>query len=161
MDSGAYIVWRWDTPSKHFKCVPNILGKNIPLGKFNNIVYAGLRPTDWMFRSRRSRVLHQIQLTNEQASLCVVAETDFDPTKEQVERVEAKTTRQLRALFKQSPEQYPQSFIPLPNYNGEHYLPEVLIPFEVEAKVDRLITAWFRLRRKINPRFGRYPSRYY
>jgi hypothetical protein len=161
LDSGVYIVWRWDAPSKHFKRVPNRLGKNIPLGKFNYVVYAALKPTDWMFRARGGRVLHQIPLTDEQASLCVVAETDFDPTKEQVERAEEKSNQQLRALFKKPPEQYPQSFIPLPYYNGEHYLPEVLIPFEVEAKVDRLMTAWCKFRRKINPRFGRYPSRYY
>jgi len=161
MGSGKYLVWRWDKPSNHFKCVPNRLGKNIPLGKFNYVVYAALKPTDWMFRARGGRVLHQIPLTDEQASLCVVAETDFDPTKEQVERAEAKNISQLRALFKKSPDQYPQSFIPLSNYNGEHYLPEVLIPFEVGAKVDRFMTAWCKLRRKINPRFGRYPSRYY
>ena len=110
------------------------------LESHDKVVFAGLNPTDWMWLSRENvrGVLHKIELFEEQAQRCVVAEQDFRPTDDEMNEYLKRTSSTIVGSYHgYSRENYEDSFIPLPNYNGEHYLPEVLIPFEVEGKVDR------------------------
>lgn len=120
------------------------------MGIFNYVVFAGLSPTAWIWigRARPSEgaVLHRISLNREEASRCVVAEQYFDPSEKEIDEYLMRTGRKrIGSLNGYSREQYPLSFIPLPEYDDEHNMPEVLIPFEVEANVDWIRTYWVRL----------------
>ena len=58
-------------------------------------------------------------------------------------------------------EKYPKSFIPLTEYDGQHNLPEVLIPFDVEAHPQWLRTIWLKIKaRYLEPELRKIPSRF-
>lgn len=157
------IVWRWAEPSKRFSPSKNRSGGDLKLRSHNYVVFAGLKPTDWMWLGRaRTGVLHKIELTEEQASQCVVAEQEFRPTEEEINEYLERTGRNVvGSLIGYSIEQYEKSFIPLLDYDGGYILPEVLIPFEVDAKICRVKTWWLRFKKKyISHKLGEYPSRY-
>lgn len=143
-----FVVWRWANPSKRFKPTKNRSWGDLKMESHNQVVFTGLNPTDWIWlfsdmraRARGKSVLHKITLTREQASLCVVAEQEFRPSEEEIQAYLQRTGRfEVGSLIGYSMEKYEKSFIPLPKYKGEYNLPEVLIPFEVEAKVDWIKT---------------------
>ena len=159
-----YIVWKWANPSKKFLPKKNRSWGELELKSHEYVVFAGLNPTDWMWLSRPKvrGVLHKIELSEEQAQLCVVAEQDFRPSDDEMNEYLIRTGRtRVGSNRGYSKEKYEGSFIPLPRYNEEHFLPEVLIPFEINAKSCYLITWWLKFKKKyFSPRLGEFPSRY-
>lgn len=156
MSRKSFVVWRWAEPSKKFKPTKNRSWGDMNLKSYNFVVFAGLKPTDWAwlfngsYLQSRGLVLHKIMLTEQKASLCVVAEQKFRPTEEEINRYLERTGRNLvGSLVGYSMEQYEKSFIPLCEYKGGYNLPEVLIPFEVEAKVDGIRTLWLKLKARM------------
>ena len=105
-----YIVWRWAIEATYFEPVDN---KHENQKDYPRVVYAGVNPDDWSYleiwRSRgvdEIAKLHKITLTEEQAKRCVVTEAATD------------------------------KYVPLIEYEGGFLLPEVLIPFGVDAEVE-------------------------
>jgi hypothetical protein len=134
------------------------------LGSHDYVVFAGLKPTDWMWLSRENvrEALHKIELSEEQAQLCVVAEQDFRPNDDEMTEYLKRTGRTIVGSYHgYSRENYEDSFIPLPEYVGGYYQPEVLIPFDIDAKICYLKTWWLKFRKKyFSPRLGEFPSKY-
>ena len=156
MNSPKYTVWRWAKPSKHFIPIRNKSWGNQEYESHNFVVFAGLKPTDWMWKAREG-VLHRITLTEEQASQCLVAEQHFRLSDKEIE-VYLKQTgkRHLRDL---EIEYYIKSFILFTKYQSGYIQPEVLIPFEVDAEIDWLRTFWLRFKKRyINPNLQSPPS---
>jgi len=163
MTKKKIIVWRWAEPTKRFEPRRNRSWGDLKLKSHNYVVFAGLTPIDWIWLGcARTGVLHKIELTEEQASQCVVAEQNFRPTEKEINKYLERTGKSIvGSLIGYSMEQYEKSFIPLPDYNGEHNLPEVLIPFEVEAKAEMLRTICLKFKIKyLKPELGRFPSLY-
>lgn len=157
------VVWRWAEPSNRFSPIKNRSWGDLKLKSHDLVVFAGLKPTDWMWLGRaRTGVLHKIELTKEQASQCVVAEQEFRPTEEEINKYLERTGRSIFGSYRgYSREQYEKFFIPLLDYKGGYILPEVLIPFEVDAKICRIKTWWLRFKKKyISQNLGDYPYRY-
>lgn len=138
MFSKRIVLWKWAKPSKIFEPVENRywLGAGIQFKSHNNVVYAGLNPTDWKETiAGEDTTLHKIVLTKQQAELCVVAEALFSPAhKELIEFVEKMRIPMVGSLRRYTYENYEKSFVPLLEYSGEYNLPEVLIPFPVKAE---------------------------
>jgi len=163
MEEKKIIVWRWAKPSKKFIPRKNRSWGDLKLKSYDYVVFAGLKPTDWMWLGRaRIGFLHKIELTEEQASQCVVAEQNFRPTEEEIDEYHKRTGKDIAiSLITYPMEQYEKSFIPLLNYDGGYFLPEVLIPFEVDAKICKIKTWWLKFKKKyISRELGEYPSRY-
>ena len=93
----------------------------------------------WLSKHNRE-ILHRIELTEEQAHLCVVAEQEIRMTQED----KIKFGGIVGGFKPIARMRYEESFTPLPDYRGGFILPEVLIPFEVECKVDWLRTVWLK-----------------
>lgn len=136
------VLWRWDVPTSRFEPVINWYIKNdsISLKNYDKVVYAGLNPRDWMdIKAEPNRVLHKIVLTQEKAKLCVVAEGSFKPTDEElIGFIKERNIELVSSLTRYEQENYEKSFVPFLNYSGGYNLPEVLIPFAVDAKI-----CWF------------------
>ena len=157
------IVWRWAEPSKKFLPTKNLSWRDLKLKTHDRVVFAALKPTYWMWLGRtRTGVLHKIELTEEQASQCVVAEQEFRPTDEEMNEYLNRTGRRKGGSIRAySREHYEKSFIPLLDYKGGYILPEVLIPFDVEAKPCKVKTWWLKFKKRyFSPELGEYPSRY-
>ena len=158
MRKKEFIVWRWANPSKHFTPIRTLSWGNQEYNSHNFVVFAGLNPTDWLWKARKG-VLHKIKLTEEQASQCLVAEQQFRLSDKEInEYIEQTGSRHIRDL---EIEQYIKSFILLTKYQGGYIQPEVLIPFEVDAEIDWFRTYWLRFKKQfINPNFKSPPSSY-
>ncbi len=156
-----YIVWKWAKPSKKFLPKKNRSWGEMELGSHEYVVFAGLNPTDWMWLSSKVRgVVHKIELSEEQAQRCVVAEQDFRPSDDEMNEFLKRTGRtRVGSYHSYSKEKYEDSFIPLPEYVGGHFLPEVLIPFEIDATTCYLKTWWLKFKKNyFSPRLGEFPS---
>ena len=143
------VLWRWAKPSTRFVPELNwiIKQRGISLSSHKKIVYASLKPTDWMkIKGGSDIVLHKIILSKEQAQLCVVAEALFRPSDEKIKEFVKKRNIYLAGSYKKfTDENYEKSFIPLLEYKEGHNLPEVLIPFPVDAKICWLRTKLLHL----------------
>lgn len=160
MKDKEYIVWRWDKLSNHFTPVKNRSWGDRDYFNFTYVVFACIDPTDWMWvRSSRGEVLHKIVLNEEQAKHCVVAEQNFMPSIKELEDYARETGgTSIGRYDRYCAEKYPNSFIPLPDYDGQHSLPEVLIPFEVEAHPQWLRTYWLKIKaRYLEPELRKHP----
>jgi len=133
------ILWRWDEPTLRFIPEKNWYGKelNRPLKSHNEIVYAGLTPDHWKkLKGNHGKVLHRIRITKNQAKLCVVAEGFFRPNTQELDKfVKENGGDSVGSLTTYEDAHYEDSFVPLLEYNGGYNLPEVLIPFPVDAKI--------------------------
>ena len=140
-------VWRWAKPSHVFFPERNTIQSYT--GQFEMIVYAGLSPEDWFdLRGRNGSILHQIDLTHEQAKLCAVAEGKISPHEDELIRfAEERGYKQIGLLKKYEDEMYPETITPLLEYEGGFEKPEVLIPFSINAKKARLKTIRIKVRR--------------
>ena len=157
MSEKEYIVWRWDKPSKQFIPIRNKFWGNQEYESHNFVVFAGLKPTDWIWRAREG-VLHKIRLTEEQASQCIVAE-QFRPSDKEIDEYIERTGKRHSRDYEI--EKYRKSFIFLTKYQGRYIQPEVLIPFEVDAEIDWIRTFWLRFKKRfINPSLKSPPSSY-
>ena len=75
-------------------------------------------------------------LTKQQAELCVVAEGEFRPTNKDIDEfIKKKGIRLVGSRRRFTEENYEKSFVPLLEYLEGYNLPEVLIPFPVEAEI--------------------------
>src|SRR3990170_3687366 len=133
------ILWRWDKPTLRFIPEINWYVKelNRPLKSHNEIVYAGLTPYDWKkMKGDQDNVLHKIRITKDQANQCVVAEGYFRPNTQELEKFIKKNGGDIvGSLTAYEEAHYEDSFVPLLEYNGGYNLPEVLIPFPVDAEI--------------------------
>jgi len=109
-----YIVWRWSIEATYFE--PKVHWQ-IPV---ISCVYAGVDKYTWSMLKGEGVVLHRIELTYQQASDCMVAETCYDWDDD------------WEGLRERD---YMNSLVPLTEYKGDYNKPEVLIPFRVGAEV--------------------------
>lgn len=151
MRTKRIVLWKWAEPSKTFTPTESPFYSGIRFKSHNRCVRAGLNPLDWMQMMKGCGiVLHKIVLDRQQAERCVVAEGCFIPTYEELSEFGKKKHMQpVGVLRYYQDENYEKSFVALLNYSGGYNLPEVLIPFSVEARIipyEKALVLIWRLR---------------
>lgn len=120
-----------------FAPTENTYFRGVSFKSHKKVVRAGLNPIDWMeIMSGEGVVLHKIVLSRQQAEQCVVAEANFRLTEEELtEYIERKHIHLVGSKIRYDHDNYEKSFVGLLEYSEGYNLPEVLIPFPVEAEI--------------------------